>query len=109
MGHLDQKLVACLVAEAVVDALEAVEVQEQERDRCGTPSRSRDCEVQPVEHQVSVGQAGQRVVERLARESGLGALARDRVADRPAQSFAIRLRLEQVVLRAPVERVRGER
>ena len=105
---LDEQIVAGVVAEAVVDALEPVEIEEQHRQRRGPPARAADRDVQAVEEQDAVRQAGQRIVDRLVGEPGRRALALDRVADRPAQGIGVG-RLEQVVLGARVDRAQGDR
>ena len=72
----DQQLVAGQVAEAVVDDLEAVEVEEEDG---GQPlrlaARALDRLPQPVHEQRAVGQAGERVVEGVVEELLLGLLA----------------------------------
>ena len=70
VGHRDQQPVAGGVAEAVVHHLEAVEVEEQHRDalvalrrrRCQLAARARSTKCS------AVGQAGERIVDRLVRE-----------------------------------------
>ena len=71
----DQQLVADVVAERVVDELEAVEVEEQDGDaarpgraRCGAADRL----VEAVEEQHAVRQPGQRVVQRVVLQALLG-------------------------------------
>jgi hypothetical protein len=66
-------LVAGGVAEAVVDVLEVVEVDEQHRDVGGADGRQRLLD--PLGEQRAVGQAGQPVVERLVDELVLELLA----------------------------------
>ena len=73
-GERDQQVVADRVAEAVVDELEAVDVQEQHRaaglrDRAATRCRIW---LTPVHEQGPVGQAGERVVQRVVLEAQLG-------------------------------------
>ena len=60
-------LVAGRVAEAVVDGLEVVEVEEQGRDRAG-PDRGRERRLGGLDEPAAVGQPGQRVVERLVAQ-----------------------------------------
>ena len=73
--HLDQQLVADHMAEAVVDELEAVEVEEEHRDAAlralGVCERVREA----VDEQQAVGEAREVVVDGLVRERLLGALA----------------------------------
>ena len=72
------------VAEAVVDDLEAVQVQEQHRGAgrrmaaLGAPDRL----VQAVDEQHAVREAGERVVQRVVLEPALGLAAVGRVRDR---------------------------
>ena len=63
-----QQLVADRVAERVVDRLEVVEVQEE--DRVVAPARGEQL-AEPVEEERAVGQPGQRVVEGLVLEAAL--------------------------------------
>ena len=74
----DQQFVADRVADAVVDQLEAVQVEEQHRERApvvGSAARALDRRGQAFEQLRAVGQAGQRVVLRLVGELLLGAHA----------------------------------
>ncbi len=73
-----QQLVAGLVAERVVDLLEAVEVDEQRRALGAAPAGAREHLLDPVEDQRPVGQTGERVVQRLVPD----ALEQPGVADR---------------------------
>nr|WP_255600999.1 hypothetical protein [Blastococcus sp. LR1] len=61
-GHLAQQGVAVGVAQAVVDLLEAVEVDEHDGDLGRRPGRRGERLVEPVAQQEAVGQAGQRIV-----------------------------------------------
>jgi hypothetical protein len=62
LGDVAEELVACVVAEAVVDHLEVVQIDEEQADGLlPLPERV----LQPVLEQGPVRQAGQRVVERL--------------------------------------------
>ncbi len=58
--RLDE-LVAGAVPETVVDVLEPVEVEEQQRDDVPVPLRARHGLDQPVAEEIAVGQAGQSV------------------------------------------------
>ena len=62
VGHLAQQHVAGLVAEAVVDGLEAVEVDEQHGQRLAAALVAGQRLAQAVLHQAAVGQAGEGVV-----------------------------------------------
>jgi hypothetical protein len=63
------------VAQAVVDLLEAVQVQEQHGHRGGLPLGPLEGVVDPVLEQGPVGQGGERVVEGLVDELVLQAAA----------------------------------
>ena len=65
-----QHLVADVVAEAVVDALEAVEVDEQQRHQAAAADRPGECLLQAVEQQGAVGQAGEEVVGGFVLQAG---------------------------------------
>ena len=67
-GDLLQQLVAGAVAEAVVDLLEPVEVDEQHREHVPGPRGAGQRLVEPVAEQRAVGEVGEAVVERLPRE-----------------------------------------
>ena len=64
VGDLDEQPVARRVAEAVVDGLEAVEV-EVAQPEAGARRRRRERLLQPLEEQRAVGQSGERVVRGL--------------------------------------------
>ena len=67
-ADLDQELVPHRVAEAVVDHLEAIEIQEQDGQLVGPPLRPRQRVAQTVHEQRAVHQVRQRVPEGLAGE-----------------------------------------
>ena len=84
LGDRDEQLVAGGVAEAVVDRLEVVEVDEQHREvavACA-PTRAERV-LDAVAEQRLVGEAGERVVERLVGELVLEPLALGDVAEAP--------------------------
>ena len=64
LGELGQQLVAALVAEAVVDDLEAVEVEHEHGDGAAVAGGERERVVDAVDEQRAVRQPGQRVVQR---------------------------------------------
>ena len=64
-GDRDQQLVAGGVAEAVVDRLEVVEVEEQRGHRARAAARPARAASAALDEPAAVGQAGQRVVEGL--------------------------------------------
>ena len=72
---LDEQLVADDVTETVVDELEAVEVEEQDRDVALGAFGARQRVREAVDEQQAVGEVGEVVVQRLVRERLLGALA----------------------------------
>ncbi len=62
LGHLPEQLVGDLVAEAVVEQLEAVQVDQQQGQPALLLARPLGRLVQPLAEQPAVGQAGQFVV-----------------------------------------------
>jgi hypothetical protein len=68
------------MAEGVVDELEAVEVDEQDRDAAAAALGAAEGVVEAVEEQRAVWQPGEGVVERLVGEARLGPCARRRRA-----------------------------
>ena len=69
------------MADAVVDGLEVVEVQEQHRHGSATPSTPRKRVLHAIREQRPVGEARERVVERLVLELFLKSLAAGDVPD----------------------------
>ncbi len=65
LSHLLQQLVAALVTDRVVDFLEAIKVQDQQRCRDVVLACQVCCLLDPPLQQISVREAGQRVVRRL--------------------------------------------
>ncbi len=61
-----QQQVAVVMAERVVDVLEAVEVEQQDGDLAPVALRMRDRPMGAVVEQQPVGEVGDRIVERLA-------------------------------------------
>ncbi len=74
LGDALEQQVADRVAKAVVDVLEAVEVQEQHCALAVGHLRAGEYALQPVFEQGAIGQAGQRVMVGLIVEFGLGVL-----------------------------------
>ena len=64
LGHTLEELVSALVAEAVVDELEAVEVEEHERHAVVVTPGPAQCEFEAVHEQHPVGQPRELVVHR---------------------------------------------
>jgi hypothetical protein len=84
-ADLAQHLVAAVVSKPVVDLLEAVDVHEQRCHGDVEAARAREHLLGAVEHERTVRQAGQRIVERaelellgLLADEAPGALARER-------------------------------
>ena len=75
VGDLDEELVADLVTQPVVDVLEAVEIDEVERERAVAAARAGDLTAQAVGQQRAVRQICQDVVVRHVEEVILRALA----------------------------------
>ena len=75
VGDLAEQQVAGLVAEGLVDRLEAVDVQVHQADLQPAAAGERDRVAQPVGQRAAVGQPGQRVGERAADEVLLRAAA----------------------------------
>ena len=67
LGELGQQLVAALVAVAVVDDLEAVEVEPEHRGGAAVAGGQRERVVDAVDEQRAVRQPGERVVQRAMR------------------------------------------
>ena len=76
----DQDRVAHRMAEAVVDRLEAVDVDRDDRDAAFDPPGAREGVLEPIHEERAVGQPGQGVVEGLVGELLLELLALGRVA-----------------------------
>ncbi|MNG93821.1 hypothetical protein D3C79_528030 [compost metagenome] len=74
LGDAFEQQVADRMAEAVVDVLETVEVEEQHRTLAIGDLRTVECCLQAVLEQRAVGQAGERVMVGLVVELGLGVL-----------------------------------
>ena len=80
-AHLAQQHVAGLVAERVVDDLEAVEVDEQHRELAVVAPRRLDRQPEQLREHHAIRQAGEAVVRREVLDALLGALARRDVLD----------------------------
>jgi hypothetical protein len=70
-GEGDDEVVARRLAERLVDAAEAVEVDEQQHHVPGLPLGARERVPQAVGEERAVGEVGERVVQRLVREARL--------------------------------------
>src|SRR5207244_10910105 len=80
LGHRDQDLVAGRVAQAVVDDLEVVEVEEEDGGQASPPLQAAQGQAEPVEEEGPVRQTGEGVVQGLVDELLLGLLALGDVA-----------------------------
>src|SRR5216684_1308861 len=70
--HLGQQLVAARVPEAVVDDLEAIHVEEEDGEAVLVPALlQREPVGEAIHEERAVGQAGERVVERVVQQLGL--------------------------------------
>ena len=65
LGELGQQEIAVVMAEGVVDVLEAIDVQEHDGDLVASAASSVQSLSSPVMEEVTVGEAGEAVVERL--------------------------------------------
>ncbi len=108
LGEHRQQQVAGGMAERVVDLLERVHVQEQQAHRGAGAPRTVQGNSEPVQEQHAVGEPGQRIVQRLAGQLDLGALALDGVADRPPERGRGQLGRQQVVLGSEAHRLHAE-
>ena len=88
------------VAARVVDLLEVVEVEEQHGERVAGPAGALQGEVQAVQEQGAVGQAGELVVQRLMGEPRLAALALDGPDQRAPELHGLELGHDQAILGA---------
>ncbi len=82
LRHLHEQLVAGRVAEHVVDPLEAVEVDEQQRDTRTAAARTRERAGHLLDEQRAAPEAGEAVVGRVVLEPLLEALAFGDVLER---------------------------
>ena len=80
-GHRAQQLVADRMAERVVDLLEAVEIEEEDRGHATFAAGMGQGLAEPVEQQGAVRQAGQRVVQGQPPDARLGRLALGQVLE----------------------------
>ncbi|EXI74661.1 MAG: hypothetical protein AW07_01589 [Candidatus Accumulibacter sp. SK-11] len=71
LRHLDQQRVAHPVTQSVVDALEAIEINEHHGQRLATAMRTREFMPDPLVQQAAVGQTGQRIDVRQAPDARL--------------------------------------
>ena len=111
--HL-QQLIPDQVSEAVIDRLEAIEIEiEHGKHTLGAPFRPFDRPSQAIEEQGAVGELGQRIVKgtmmqvllacavflllRLS-QGGLEPVALDGVADGTHEHGAVHLSLDQIIL-----------
>ena len=103
LGDFLQELVAGVVAERVVDHLELVDVEEEQRHLAAVAARARGGALELVVEILAVADLGERVELREVVQPQLGALALDGVADGAQDRAALAFPLHQVVLHALVE------
>ncbi len=87
LGDLHEQLVAGRVAEHVVDALEAVQVDEEERDVGATAAPAGQRGGQFLDEERPAPEAGQAVVGRVVFEPSLEPLAFRHVLERPEEAL----------------------
>ena len=94
MADGDQQLVAGAMPQAVVDRLEIVEIQEEDRQRgLAQPAGAIERVLDAIDEERPVGEPGQRIVQRLVAELCLELLAgRDVVDERVEADGATTLR-----------------
>ena len=68
LAEADEQLIARAVSEAVVDDLEAVEIEEQHREQLASALGARQGMGEAIDEERSIGQAGERIAEGLPRE-----------------------------------------
>ena len=95
-----EHFVANLVAEAVVDRLEVIQVHEDHRYALVRSRRTSERLLEPIAEQATVGKSGEWIEVRLLRQQGLESLAGDRTTDGAAEPRPIMIALEDVILRS---------
>ena len=80
-GDRAQQFVAAMVADAVVDELEAVEVEEQDPDRSPGDGAALERDLERLDEAGPVGEAGERVVQDAVAQGAVGRVALDRVGE----------------------------
>jgi hypothetical protein len=76
LPELDEQLVTRRMSKAVVDALEAIEVQKEHGERpLGIPPLLFQREAEAIEKERAVWQAGQRIVKDFVQKPGLRQLS----------------------------------
>jgi hypothetical protein len=101
-GHLQQKLVAGLVAERVVDRLEMIEIDEHHRQRLAGTARPRNALGQTIGEQLSVRQKRQDVVVGMELDLFLGALPVADIDDGAVDSISDRREIHERPDRLPI-------
>ena len=79
----DQQPVTRLMAQGVVDVLEVVEIDEQRGPDRAVATTTGEQLIDPVDDQRPVGQAGQRIVQRLMAQFAVRRATRRRARSRP--------------------------
>ena len=70
-AHLDQQFVTCPMSEGVVHELEVIEIEKQDRHRCGLVVLFSQGVLDTIVEQVPVGQVRQAIVEGPVTELAL--------------------------------------
>ena len=97
------------MAEAVVDELELVEVEQHHGQPGVVPARSRERLREAIEEQRAVGQAGERVVQRLVADDLLGLAPGDGIPEHVGHRLhEARVEVVEVPRRAVVDTERSE-
>ena len=92
-----QELVAGVVTMGVVDGLEAVQVQQHDRHQLMMAIGARQSLDQIVAQQNPIGETGELIELRHLRQSSLGPMSFDRVADGPVEQRRGHFALGEVV------------
>ncbi len=72
VGHFFQQFIAAVMAERIVDHLEAVQIDHQHGDTAFAPLGIRDRLRQAVVEQQTIRQLGERIVRREMLQAGVG-------------------------------------
>jgi len=109
LRHLLQQLVAGLVAQRVVDHLELVDVEEEQRHAAALAPGAGGGALELVLEVLAVAELGERVELRELAELQRRALAFHGIADGAQERAALVLPLDEIVLHPLVEDVHGQR
>src|SRR4029078_13389271 len=91
--HTTEKRVSCRMPQGVVDALEVVEVEKQDRDLGACELAAKDeCMLDAVREERAVGKPGQSIVESLVAQLLLGLVASGDVEQVALQDRSVRIK-----------------